>query len=92
MFSGANYTPGDWRLDMGGRRFSHLTYNQPRFARLAGCSAQAVPSIQVLDLSAGKSTIIKMLTPSLVPGGGTVRLLGRDPYQQWVTWKLKALS
>jgi ABC-type uncharacterized transport system ATPase subunit len=33
---------------------------------------------------AGKSTTIKMLTGILVPSGGTVRVLDRDPYQQRV--------
>jgi ABC-2 type transport system ATP-binding protein len=33
---------------------------------------------------AGKSTTIKMLTGILLPSGGAVRVLGRDPYQQRV--------
>lgn len=33
---------------------------------------------------AGKSTTIKMLTGILVPSGGTVRVLGRDPHRQRV--------
>ena len=33
---------------------------------------------------AGKSTTIKMLTGILVPSGGQVRVLGRDPYRQRV--------
>ena len=33
---------------------------------------------------AGKSTTIKMLTGILLPSGGAVRVLDRDPYQQRV--------
>ncbi len=33
---------------------------------------------------AGKSTTVKMLTGVLVPSGGTVRVLGRDPHRQRV--------
>lgn len=54
---------------------------------VAGISLQIQPGEMVGYIGvngAGKSTTIKMLTGVLVPSGGSVRVLGRDPHRQRV--------
>jgi ABC-2 type transport system ATP-binding protein len=63
---------------------------RPRYidkAAVAGISFTVEPGEMVGYIGvngAGKSTTIKMLTGVLVPSGGQVRVLGRDPHKQRV--------